>query len=110
MENIGALLVSLPTGKPTDKLMEVFTSSLTARSKQIANSYYDNSIESINHDQNFVTSQGTVKMETLSNYMPPTQDDIKIGEVMATVTQACANSQVNNIMKLLEILCCDIKI
>ena len=54
MENIGALLVSLPTGKPTGKLMAAFTSSLTARSKQIANSYYDNSIESINHDQNFV--------------------------------------------------------
>lgn len=101
MENIGALLVSLPTGKPTGKLMEVFTSSLTARSKQIANSYYDNSIESINHDQNFVTSQRTVKMETMSNYMPPAQDDIKIGEVMATVTQACANSQVNIIKKLL---------
>ena len=100
MENIGALLVSLPTGKPTGKLMAAFTSSLTARSKQIANSYYDNSIESINHDQNFATSQSTVKMETMSNYMPPAQDDIKIGEVMATVTQACANSQVNIIKKL----------
>ena len=104
MEDIGALLVSLPTGKPTGKLMEVFTSSLTARSKQIANSYYDNSIESINHDRNFVTSQSTVKMESLSNYMPPAQDDIKIGEVMATVTQACANSQVNNVKNLLDML------